>query len=126
MSYQDVRDELAGVAVTGILKSYPNYVGTPASTPALVVGLPSSIRPETHGLDLVEIPLEIIVAGGDKPAAEKSILELAKATRDAYRGLTGTTFRSCRWAITTEFQTIALGNHEGLTCSVVLELLVND
>lgn len=125
MSYHEVRQALAAVEVTGVT-TYDHYVGTPASTPALIVGLPTVIATESHGLERLEWPLELVVGGGDKAKAEQRILELAKTVRDAYRGLVALPWRSCRWAFTSEFQTIALGSHQGLTCTVTLELLVND
>lgn len=124
MSLQPVRAELAGVEVAGVAKSYDTYPAHAAATPALVVGLPRSIRPASHGFLAVEIPLEVVVAGGDKAAAEIKLLEVVAAVRTAYRGLQGTTFRSCRWVETSDFGTAQLGASEAFAATVLVELLV--
>jgi len=121
MSYQAAREELALVVVAGV-KVYADYAS--AKSPGLVIGLPRRIQSSTHGLDSLEIPLELLIAGGDKSAVEGRLLELAKLVKATYHGLQGTAFAVCRWIETVDFRTEALGQGQALACSVVVECLI--
>lgn len=122
MSIAAARAELAAAAPAGVTGQDHYAI---RSTPALVAGLPRSIRPKTGDLVVVELPLELIVDGGDKPTVERTLTDLAETVRTTYRRLTGAAWRGgVRWVETTDFGAVQHGGHDALSCAVVIEIHV--
>lgn len=123
MDLQAVRTELAALAPSG-WHSYDSLPGT-AQLPAAVVSLPDRVRIHTSGLLEVQLPLILVIGNQYTVDSETKLLDAVSAFIAAYRGKTGTAFRSCTVVDVTEFLSVTVGGTAGLSCSVNLTLLVN-
>lgn len=128
LDLQSIRDELAEIAPDAVDATVTVYSSLPghAVLPALVVGLPDQVSFEgSLGLVTVELPVVVVVGNRSTVEAEALLQALALAVAGAYRGATGTTFKSCRVTSIDQFQTITIGQAEALSAAVNLSLLAS-
>jgi hypothetical protein len=123
MDIQAVRSELAAAAPSG-WQGYDHLPGE-AILPALVVSLPDRITLDgSFNLATVQLPLILVVPNQYTAEAEANVMAQAVAVAQAYRGATGTTFRSCRVTGIDQFFTVTVGATEALSAHINLELLI--
>lgn len=124
MDLQAVRTELAAAAPSG-WEGYDHLPGE-AVLPALVASLPDRITIDgSFNMATVELPLILVVPNQYTVEAEADLMARAVAVAQAYRGVTGTAFRSCRVTSIDQFLTVTVGATEAMSAHVNLELLVS-
>lgn len=128
MTFQAVREELAELYTTAFPDwSVYDFVPGSANLNSIVVGLPDSLTPNVTGAFWSMILPVYVVTGSASPEAQESaLLAVIPAVVAAVDGTRGTSFASARSTEVREFFDIQVGQSSALSCSIMVELLINN
>lgn len=126
MDIQAIRTELLGPVPAGF-NGYDRLPGV-AKLPAIVIGLPENVSYEGSTLGsgpMVTLPLFVMVANPMTAEAEIKLLDAVNTVATAYRGATGSTFRTCRVTAINQFFAVTVGKTNALSATVNLSLMAS-